>query len=128
MDPAVNHIQQVIVDPSFTRDIMPVLRASCGSSGACHGIAFGPGPQLGLELETDSGAYATMVNVPSNRRPQLMLVRPGFADSSFVYRVLSSDSTYRLLYPWRMPMTEYALPFETRETIKNWINKGAQFN
>ena len=128
MDPAVNHIQTVIADPSFSGDLMPVLRATCGSSGACHGQGLGNGPQLGLILDDDSLAYATLVNVVSTRRGPMLRVKPGFPDSSFMYRVLSSDTAYRLGYPWRMPLTQYALPFETRETIKNWISKGAKNN
>ncbi len=123
MDPAVNHIQAVIADPSFRNDIMPVFRATCGSSGACHGSAS---PLYGLDLENDSLAYVTMVNVASAKAP-IPRVRPGKPDSSFVYRVLSPDSATRLGY-YRMPLTEYVLPIETRETIKNWITKGALNN
>ena len=132
MDPAVNHIQVRIADPSFTNDIMPVLRQTCASSGACHGngavAGNGNGPQLGLDMSTDSAAYANLVNVVSQRRAPMLRVKPGFSDSSFMYRVLYSDQAYRLGYPYRMPLTEYALPSELVLTIGNWINKGAKFN
>ena len=132
MDPAVNHIQVPITDPSFTNDIMPVLRATCASSGACHGngtvAGTGNGPQLGLDMSTDSAAYANLVNVVSQRRAPMLRVMPGFPDSSFMFRVLSSNQSIRLGYPYRMPLTEYALPTETQQTIANWITKGAQFN
>jgi hypothetical protein len=123
MDPAVNHIQTVIADPSFKNDLMPVLRATCGSSGACHGSES---PIFGLDLENDSLAYLNLVGHASTNGP-MPRVTPGKPDSSWMYRVLSTDPTYRLGY-YRMPLTEYALPFETRETIKNWITKGALNN
>jgi hypothetical protein len=128
MDPAINHIQENIVDPSFQADLMPVLRATCASSGACHGSGNGNGPQLGLDMSTDSAAYANLVNVVSQRRGPMLRVKPGFADSSFMYRVLFSDTATRLGYPYRMPLTEYALPGPTVQAIANWINKGAKFN
>lgn len=124
MDPAINRIPAVIDSPSFRNDLMPVLRATCASSDACHG---GATPQLGLNLQVDSLAYATAVNQASVARSPMLRIRPGIADSSFLYRVLSTDSTFRLGY-YRMPLTQYAVPNETRLTIRNWINQGALNN
>jgi len=123
MDPAVNRIQTVIANPSFRNDLMPVLRFTCGSSSACHGSGS---PAQGLDLENDSLAYVSLVNHPAIF-VAMPRVTPGKPDSSFFYRVLSTDPAYRLNY-LRMPLTELALPLETRETIKNWISKGALNN
>lgn len=124
MNPAVSSIQTVLDSASFRNDIMPVLRQTCGSSGACHG---GVAPQAGLNLQDDSLAYATLVDVVSANRPPMVRVRPGLPDSSFMYRVMIANPTYRLGF-YRMPLTSLPLPFETTETIRNWIIKGALYN
>lgn len=125
VDPAYNHIQVAITDPSFSRDLMPVLRQTCGISSGCHA---GPDAQKGLRLDSDSAAYANLVNVVASYSASgMMRVRPGKPDSSLMYRVLSTDPTYRLGY-YRMPVAQYALPSQTVETIKNWITKGALDN
>lgn len=127
MNPAIDRFQVPLDSASFKYDLMPVFRATCGSSGACHGVVGTSGPTLGLNLEDDSLAYASLVNVPSSNFPNMMRVRPGLPDSSFMYRVLIPIPAYRLGYH-RMPLTELALPFEVTETIKNWITKGALNN
>ncbi len=127
MNPAIDRIQVPLDSASFKNDIMPVLRVTCGSSGACHGVVGNSSPQLGLNLQNDSAAYASLVNVPSSNFPNMMRVRPGLPDSSFMYRVLIPNPTYRLGY-YRMPLTQLPLPFETTETIRNWILKGALNN
>jgi hypothetical protein len=127
MNPAIDRIQVPLDSASFKNDIMPVLRTTCGSSGACHGVVGTAGPVLGLNLQNDSAAYASLVNVVAVNAPSMMRVRPGLPDSSFMYRVLIPNPTYRLGY-YRMPLTQLPLPFETTETIRNWILKGALNN
>jgi hypothetical protein len=131
IDTAVNQIQAPLDSASFRKDIYPVLKATCASSGACH---LGPNAPAGnavvqMDLSTDSAAYANLINVPSQGRPNppMMRVRPFKSDSSFMYRVITTDPTYRLFY-YRMPVAPYALPSATVETIKNWIDKGALYN
>jgi len=126
INPEYGSIQEVILDPSFRGDIMPVLRQTCGSSGACHG---GANPQQGLKLDDDSLAYVTLVNVVSSavQAGNMLRVTPGDTANSFMYRVLSLNRTFRLDY-YRMPLTEYALPDETRLTIAHWILDGAPYN
>ncbi|HEY2805763.1 MAG TPA: hypothetical protein VGI92_07895 [Gemmatimonadales bacterium] len=123
LNPAASQIQTVIDSPSFKNDIMPVLKYTCGSSGACHG---GATPQLGLNLEVDSLAYAATVNVIAQRE-NMARILPFKPDSSFLFLVLSDTASVRLNY-YRMPLTRYSLPQETRLTIKNWILKGALNN
>jgi len=123
---AVNRIEQPLANPSFRDDIAPLLAATCASSGACHA---GPTPQQGLNLEPGS-AWAALVNVapqfPTGAAPYL--VRPGFPDSSFFYRVLSPDVNVRLGFPSRMPLTSTPLPAPVVQTIANWIANGAPNN
>jgi len=129
IDTAVNQIQTPLDSASFRKDIYPVLKATCAASGACH---LGPNAPAGnavvqMDLSTDSAAYANLINVPSQGRPPMMRVRPFKSDSSFMYRVITRDPTYRLSY-YRMPVAPYAMPDATVETIKNWIDKGALYN
>jgi hypothetical protein len=131
IETAVNQIQVPLDSASFRKDIYPVLKATCAASSACH---LGPNAPAGnttvqMDFSTDSAAYANLINVPSQGRPNppIMRVRPFKSDSSFMYRVITTDPTYRLGY-YRMPVAPYALPSPTVETIKNWIDKGALFN
>jgi hypothetical protein len=128
IEAAVDQIQVPLDSASFRRDIYPVIQATCAASGACH---LGPNAPAGnivqMDLSTDSAAYANLVNVPSQGRPPMMRVLPFKSDSSFMYRVITTDPAYRLNY-YRMPVAPYALPAATAETIRNWIDKGALFN
>lgn len=131
IDAAVDRIQVPLDSASFRTDIYPVIKATCAASGACH---LGPNAPAGnttvqLDMSTDSAAWNNLVNVPSQGHPlpAIMRVRPFKSDSSFMYRIITTDPTYRLGY-YRMPVATYALPAATVETIKNWIDKGALFN
>ena len=123
INPAFNNPPTSFTDPSFALDIMPVVRQTCASSGACH---LGPNAAEGLRLDNDSIAYANLVDVPAVNAA-MMRIRPTRPESSFAYRVLSESTAVRLGY-YRMPLSEYLLPFETREMIRNWIVEGAQNN
>lgn len=129
IDAAVDQIPFPIDSASFRKEIMPVLKKTCAASGACHLGPNRPNGAVQLDLSDDSIAYANLINVPSQGRPTppIMRVRPGKADSSFFYLVLDTSATKRLGY-FRMPVARYVLPFAIRETIKNWINKGALYN
>ena len=123
INPAFNNPPTSFADPSFALDIMPVIKQTCASSGACH---LGPNAAEGLRLDNDSIAYANLVDVPAVNAA-MMRIRPARPESSFAFRVLSESTTVRLGY-YRMPLSEYLLPFETREMIRNWITEGAQNN
>ena len=94
---AVDQIQAPLDSASFRKDIYPVLKATCAASGACH---LGPNAPAGnivvqLDLSTDSAAYANLINVPSQGHPTpaMMRVRPFKSDSSFMYRIITTDPT-----------------------------------
>jgi hypothetical protein len=120
---AVNTIEVAITDPSWQYDIAPILSETCATSGACHG---GANPANGLNLEVGY-SYASVVNVASVAFPQFVRVKPGQADSSFLYLATSPVVAERQNY-YRMPLTEYPLPDPVRQTIRNWINNGALNN
>lgn len=121
---AADHISSAIANPSFGRDIAPVLRQTCGSASACHG---GPQGQYGLVLEgSDSAIYARIVNVKAAEDTSLMRIKPFVPDSSWLLLRLS-DSTLPPGFP-RMPLTQLPLPLAVRQTIRNWIANGATLN
>lgn len=123
---ASDHITTAIANPSFGRDIAPVLRQTCASASACHGL---PAGQLGLVLEgPDSALYAHLVNVPSAYDTAYVRVKPGQPDSSWMYMVLSDSPSVRQNFPYRMPLTELPLAPAVRQTIRNWIANGAPLN
>ncbi len=122
---AVERIPVAIASPSFARDIAPLLDRTCASTAACH---FGPNAREDLDLSLGL-AYAEIVNVPPTNAflAAPYRVRPGFPDSSFLYRVLSTDPVVRIGFT-RMPLTPDPLPQPVVETIRNWIANGAPNN
>jgi hypothetical protein len=112
-----------IADPSFSRDIQPILTETCASSDACHA---GPTPQMGLSLEPGL-SYARLVGVPSVTMAPLLRVEPGQPDSSALALRLDTSAAVREGLP-RMPRTEYPLPAAVIQTIRNWIANGAPNN
>ena len=119
----VDAISTPIANPSLSRDIQPILTATCASSYACHA---GPTPQVGLSLEPGR-SYAHLVNVPAALLAPLLRVAPGNPDSSALMIMLGSDSAARRGLP-RMPRTSYPLPDPVIQTIRNWITNGAPDN
>jgi len=125
VEPAVDRITTPIATPSWSADIAPVLRETCGSSGACHG---GPTPQVNLLLEgPDATMYTRIVNVAAAYRPSMMLIRPGQPDSSFLLRIMNEDPAVRFGNR-RMPLTQLPMPQPVQQTIRNWIQNGAAQN
>ncbi len=123
---ASDRITTPIANPSFSTDIAPVLRQTCASASACHGLPTG---QLGLVLEgSDSAIYAHLVNVRAVYDSTFMRVRPGVPDSSWMFMVLSDSPSVRQNFPYRMPLTQLPLPTPVRLTIRNWIVNGAPAN
>jgi hypothetical protein len=123
INPEYNSAVTNYTDPSFSRDIMPLLKQTCASSGGCH---FGPNAAAGLQLDNDSIAYAHMVNVPS-QFSTLPRVRPSRKDSSTVWLLLQDSIATRLAY-YRMPVAQLMLPQETIDLIGNWVAQGAKNN
>ena len=119
----VDAINAPIANPSFARDIQPILTETCASSNICHS---GPSPQPalgGMSLEAGS-SYTSLVGAPSSLVPSLRRVAPAKPDSSLVLLVLSAPrGSVR-----RMPLTTYPLPDAVVQTIRNWIQNGAPNN
>lgn len=124
IDPAIDRITTPIANPSFSRDIEPILKETCASSGACHSGANAPST---LNLDPDQ-AYASLTDSAKKVLPAARLrVNPGFPDSSLFYVLLSDSGAARLTY-YRMPLTRLPLPAPIIATIRSWIANGALDN
>jgi len=98
---------------SYSQDIQPIFENE--NCETCHGL------YSGMDL-APYYAYDSLVGVPSEVEPPLLLVEPLNPDDSVFYRrVSSTDSNYR------MPMGS-ALIAEDIENIRLWVLEGAQEN
>jgi hypothetical protein len=110
--PTLASIQQEIFE---TTDLAG--RNSCVS---CH-TTVGRVPPQGLNLAGDS--HAALVNVPSRQRPDLMLVKPGDPENSYLIHKMEGRPG---ISGTRMPRN--GPPFMTEGQIlvvKRWIEIGA---
>jgi len=104
---------------SFENDVLPILNSYCVM---CH---LPGSEQGGLGLYPD--AWARVVGVPS-AQSALLLVDPGAPDNSYLYIKLidsgeSAGGSGRL-----MPIQQPPLEPGQIETIRLWIEQGAQQN
>ena len=124
-----------VATPSFSRDIQPIFTRRC-SIGGCHSFAS---HRAGLVLQAPY-AYDSLVSIRSTLDPRFFRVRPFkgcgesspascyiASDSSWIARMLSSDSTRRFSNA-RMPLASTPLTSRQIQTIVNWINQGALRN
>lgn len=86
----------------------------------CHS---GSSPASGLSLSADV-AYANIVNVPSVKSPSTLRVKPGDADSSYLYRIIT-DENVGSHYAHTGLFTD-APQQVFIDIIKSWINAGAK--
>jgi len=106
-------------DVSFESDVAPILNRYCVM---CHlpGAAQG-----GLSLYPD--AWSLLVNVPSAQSP-LMQVNPGSPESSYLYVKLIDSGESVGGSGQQMPVQQPPLDQDQIETIRLWIEQGAQKN
>lgn len=104
-------------DPvSFSADVQPILTQSC-ATGSCHAA---PNPSAGMDLSADT-AYANLVGVTASGNPDLQRVAAGSAEDSFLYLKLLGQGT-SIMPPGG------SLPAAQIETIRTWIDEGAEEN
>lgn len=84
----------------------------------CH---VGAGAPQGLQLDADH-SYALLVSVPSNEQPDVLRVKPGDPDSSYIIRKLQGAAG---ITGEQMPLGGPYLPQATIDVIKQWIAAGA---
>jgi len=103
--------------PDFDTEIQPIFTGRCALSG-CHA---GASPKEDLRLDIGA-AYDEIVGVPSNQLPQWLLVSPGDATASLLYRKVSEDSPPS---GSRMPLGAGTLTATEIQRIHDWIDAGA---
>jgi hypothetical protein len=108
----------VAFEPTFTNIQQNVFSAICVQ---CH---IGAAAPEGLRLD-DANAYAFLVNVASEERPELLRVRPGDPDNSYLIRKLEGGPD---IAGAQMPLNLPPLSQETINAIRVWISQGAQQN
>jgi hypothetical protein len=104
---------------SFSNQVQPIFTANC-ALGGCHS---GPQPQDGMSLAAGS-AYNQIVNKPCIDVPGYLLVKPFFADSSFLYLKITGNPIAGI----RMPYGRPPLPDSLIVLVGKWINQGALNN
>jgi hypothetical protein len=87
----------------------------------CHA---GPSAPLGFSMEAGV-SYGNLVDVPSAELPELMRVKPGQPDSSYI--VLKIEGAPGIV-GGRMPLGLAPLSAEEIQAIRDWIADGALRN
>lgn len=110
-----------VAQPSFARDVQPILTRRC-VVGGCHTLAA---HQAGMALDS-TVSYDMLVNVPANTG-LFPRVNPGNAADSWLVRRIQADPGPRG-GAVRMPLAATPLTDNQIATIVNWINQGALDN
>jgi len=113
--------------PSFSADIVPALKSSCGSAAtSCHG---GAAPSGHVSYSgTPAQIHAQWVNVaPANAPAGWVLIKPGAPAQSWVMEKVTKDQPGGG-FGTRMPQGAPALCTATVDTLAAWISAGALNN
>jgi len=102
--------------PSFAELEGDVFGKRCAFS-ACHGEVA---PRQGMSLMPGS-AYDNIVNQPSTEAPELLRVKPGDPEGSYLFQKLSLPTPAR---GERMPPGQPLEP-EVLAAVRSWIAAGA---
>lgn len=103
--------------PSYAADIEPLFAKRCGD---CH---TGDEPKADLRLESGAG-YEQLVNHPSHQVPELLRVKPGDPDHSYLWQKLEGAGEVGK----QMPRTLFGsrqLPGDELDLVRRWIATGA---
>jgi hypothetical protein len=112
----------LVADPSFERDVQPILTARCATA-SCHNLST---QQVGLNLEPGH-AYDAIVGHDSPSSHGLAYIEPFDADNSWLVRMIQADPARRFFVE-RMPLGRAPLTDNQIGTIINWVNAGAPRN
>jgi hypothetical protein len=127
---------------TFSTEVLPIFRNSCGLSSSCHGTNPPPGqPYLGPNNDAPTPTMEemqTLVNAldaPSTKEPTMNLVSPGAPQSSFIMYKLDGVDCSRLKCAKAedcgdlMPVGSTKPIDQTkRDIIRRWIAQGAKVN
>ena len=100
---------------TFTQIQNQILTPSCARA-RCH---VGNFPTAGLDLS--AGAWDRLVNIPSTEKPELLLVKPGDSNNSFLVHKLTANNTN--VMPPGNPLDQTLI-----DSVKSWIDSGALNN
>ncbi len=103
---------------SFSDVQQMVFNTSCAFSG-CHG---GGSQSAGLDL-SEGNAYNALVNVPSSEQGDVLRVKPGNSDESYLYLKVIGDPS---ISGARMPRGGGALSQDLIDLLRSWIDGGAE--
>ncbi len=103
--------------PSFLVDIWPIFEDRC----SCHDDANGAG-KLRLAMED---AYTNMVDMPSDQVPEMMLVKPGSAQDSYLWHKLNDTQDDVGGEGKKMPPSG-KLKMDQLDLVQQWIDGGAK--
>ena len=108
----------VAFDPTFSNIQQNVLSAVCIE---CHAGSTAP---EGMRLDPQN-AFSNLVGVPSVERPDLLRVKPGDPDNSYIIQKLEGAPG---IVGGQMPLDRPPLSQETINAIRAWIAQGAPQN
>lgn len=89
----------------------------------CTGCHVGANAPQGLRLDAGN-SYALLFNVASTQVPNLLRVKPGDPDNSYLVQKIDGRATVG----GRMPLGRAALPQASIDLVRSWIAAGAQMN
>ncbi len=110
----------VAVSPSFSQDIVPILKRRCAT---CHLTGDEPG---GMALYPEA-AYDSLVGAASIEA-DMMRVEPGDPQASYLFRKLEGTHIEAGGYGDPMPLEGWPLPAADIDLFKQWIAAGAPRN
>jgi hypothetical protein len=84
----------------------------------CH---IGAGAPQGLQLDA-AHSYALLVGVPSTEQPNVLRVKPGDPDNSYMVQKIEGVASISGV---RMPFGGPYLPQSTIDVIRTWVSNGA---
>ena len=84
----------------------------------CH---IGAGAPMGLQLDA-AHSYALLVSVPSTEQPNVLRIKPGDPDNSYLVQKIEGASSISGV---RMPFGGPYLPQSTIDVIRTWVTNGA---
>jgi mono/diheme cytochrome c family protein len=103
--------------PTLKTDVQPIFDMACAD---CHGVKHQRG-KLNLSPAT---ARQQLVDHPSDEVPQLMRVKPGDLEGSYLWQKLQNKAAKGKGMP-RGIFTSKRLPEAQLEVIRKWIEAGA---
>lgn len=103
----------------FAADVFPLFQAAGCAGLMCHDSNR---PSEGLELSSAGASYTAMVNVAAGQCSSRKLVVPGDADASYLMNKLTGVD---MCSGSKMPKADLSLPVSELETIRAWIESGA---